>query len=128
MSGKKIKYIVGLIIIICAFAYLVWSSFMGSFNFSITPSEFVANQSAYVGKIVKLSGSVVPGSIVFDQSDYRFSITDGDSEIAAHYKGIVPNTFREGADVVVTGQYDSKNSIFEAKEMITKCASKYEGK
>jgi len=39
---------------------------------------------------------------------------------------MVPNTFRAGADVVVNGKYI--NNIFEAKEVITKCASKYEAK
>ncbi len=43
------------------------------------------------------------------------------------YKGFVPDTFKEGSDVVVTGSFDDKGS-FVATEILAKCASKYEAK
>lgn len=128
MNRKKIKYIVGLVIIICAFGYLVWSSFMGSFKYALTPTEFNAKQTEYIGKIVKVSGIVEPGSISFDQANYIFGLADDKDKVKVHYKGVVPNTFREGADVVATGQFNTETNTLEATELITKCASKYEGK
>ena len=127
MGGKKLKYIIGLVIIILAFAYLVWSSFMGSFQFSLTPTEFNTNRAQYIGKIVKLSGVVEPGSISFDQANYIFSLTDGEDKVKVHYKGVVPNTFRDGADVVAGGEFNTELGRLEATQLITKCASKYEG-
>lgn len=118
------KYILGLILISGAFIYLVWLSFSASFQYALMPAEFIAKEAEYVGKSVKISGTVEAGSIVFSGSDYKFNITDGTKSLPVHYYKIsVPNTFREGADVVVSGQF--KDGIFEAKDLLTKCASKY---
>lgn len=118
---------IGFAVIFLAFFYLLWSSFMGSFKFAVTPSEFEAKKAQYVDKIIKLSGIVEKGSIKSDLSDYSFNISDESHSIPVHYKGVIANTFREGAEVVVTGKYDEGSHFFEATELLTKCASKYEG-
>lgn len=127
MKKKRIKYIIGLTVIALAFIYFIMSSFMGSFRYAISPGDFRADEAGYAGKIVKLSGVVKDNSISFDKSDYIFEITDGEQSIRVHYRGIVPNTFRDGAEVMVTGIYNPESGIFEAQEVITKCASKYVG-
>jgi cytochrome c-type biogenesis protein CcmE len=122
------KYIIGLLIISAAFLYLVWTSFKASFQFALTPSEFISKQVEFADKSVKISGLVGAGSINFNGTDYNFLLGDDKGQIHAHYKGIVPNTFREGAEVVATGRFNPANNIFEATELLTKCASKYEAK
>ncbi len=125
---KKPKYIIGFIIIALAFSYLVFASFKGSFQFALTPSEFTAKESEYSKKQVKISGTVLKGSMVSNGSDHHFSISDDKNVLNAHFKGAVPNTFREGADVVVSGRFEPATRTFEATELIAKCASKYQSK
>lgn len=125
MKNRKVKYIMGIGIIAAAFGYLLWSSFMGSFRYSMKPSEFIDKKEQYVGKYVKISGMVEEGSILVDGSEYRFVIKDDTSAVKVFYDGIVPNTFREGAEVIATGKYDPEKDMLIAKEIITKCASKY---
>ncbi len=118
------KYLIGLFVILGAFSYLVWASFSASFQYALTPTELIAKQGEYAGKSAKVSGIVEEGSIVFSGGEYRFNITDGSNKIAVHYnKGTVPNMFREGGDVVVGGTFS--NGVFEAREVLAKCASKY---
>ena len=42
------------------------------------------------------------------------------------YAGIVPDTFRDEADVVLEGEVGS-NGLFRAETLLAKCPSKYEG-
>ncbi len=125
---KKPKYIIGLVIILLAFSYLVWTSFMGSFQFALTPTEFLAKEAQYSKGQVKISGTVLVGSMRASGLEHSFSISDEKGRVDVHYKGIAPNTFREGADVVVSGRFDPATRIFEAAELLAKCASKYEVK
>lgn len=126
MKGKKLKYIVGIVVIIGAFSYLAWATIAGSYKFIITPSEFMAAEQQYAGKVVKLSGVVKPGSISFDEEDLRFTITDTAQEIDVHYIGMTPNNFSEGSEIVASGKFDEDRGVLEATQLITKCASKYE--
>ena len=45
--------------------------------------------------------------------------------MAVKYDRTRPDLFKDGAEVIVTGQY--LNGIFYADELQTKCASRYEG-
>ena len=40
-----------------------------------------------------------------------FTLTDGDSDVRVHYKGVVPQLFREGQGLVVTGVMDGKSHV-----------------
>lgn len=125
---RKPKYIIGLILIISAFSYLLFASLRESFQFAVTPSELLSKMDQFAKSQVKLTGAVVEGTIKFSGSDYSFKVTDGTKELNIHYKGVLPNTFREGAEVVATGRFIPETDIFEAAIILTKCASKYESK
>jgi len=125
---QKMKYTIGFALIGAAFFYLIWTSFKASFQFSLTPSELFEKHSEYEGKLVKISGIVKNGSINFVGGSYFFIITDGGADISIHYKGMMPNTFRDGAEVVASGRFTTAGETFEATQILTKCASKYETK
>lgn len=129
MKKRRLKYIIGFIIIGGTFSYLAWESFRASFQYSITPSEFVAMDPQMKSRRIRISGTIETGSLVVDGMDHRFRIADERGQsIEVHYKGIAPNTLREGVEVMVSGEFDSKVGRFEANELLAKCASKYEGK
>jgi len=56
--------------------------------------------------------------------DYRFKLRNGDHAVLASYTGIVPDTFKDGAEIVLTGQLGPQG--FHATDMTAKCPSKYE--
>lgn len=125
-KAKHLKYVIGIGIIAVALFYLVWTSLSSSFQFSLTPSELIAERALHEGKTVRVVGIVTPGSISARGEDYMFRVEDNKHGwIEVHYSGIAPNTFREGAEVIVVGKLPPGKEAFESTQMITKCASKY---
>jgi cytochrome c-type biogenesis protein CcmE len=57
---------------------------------------------------------------------FQFTVTDDEGAmIPVVYTGAVPDTFQEGADVVVEGRLTPRG-VFEADRLLAKCPSKYE--
>jgi cytochrome c-type biogenesis protein CcmE len=80
-----------------------------------------------VGDGVRLAGWVKDGSISGSMVEGRiaFVMTDGNREMPVSYSGQVPDTFEEGAEVIVEGIFRGQ-PVFEAATMLAKCPSKYE--
>ena len=81
-----------------------------------------------INKRTKLGGLVKGGSIVISKTNHlecTFTLKEGNTEIAVKNDRTRPDLFKDGAEVIVTGQY--LNGTFYADELQTKCASRYEG-
>jgi cytochrome c-type biogenesis protein CcmE len=76
---------------------------------------------------VKLGARVVAGSIKRDAGgrEYAFVVTDGAQTVNVVYRGIAPDTFTDGVDVVVEGRM-GPDGTFRATTLLAKCASRYE--
>ena len=84
------------------------------------------------GKRIQLGGcKVVPGSIRWDEYRHRpaFTVADSTYSLEIRYVGnaVLPDTFKDEAQVVLEGYYDSGRNCFEAQIVFAKCPSKYEG-
>ena len=76
----------------------------------------------------KLGGLVKDGSIIISKTNYldcSFVLKEGKTELNVKYDQTRPDLFKDGAEVIVTGQY--LDGIFYADVLQTKCASRYEG-
>lgn len=91
----------------------------------------VVNDSSYVGKQVKVGGTVVAGSWDKKTNPMRFVIrgekdtTNSGPTLKVVFTGTVPATFGDGVVAIVTGKLDASGTV-TAADMITKCPSKYE--
>ena len=58
------------------------------------------------GKSYELTGKVVNGSIAHAGDELRFRIRDRDGthSLPVHYTGTVPDPFRDGREVIVSGE------------------------
>jgi cytochrome c-type biogenesis protein CcmE len=91
--------------------------------------KVVASPSDYAGRTIKVHGTVVPGTIrqkVGSSGDYTFEIESEGQRLAVHFTNMVPDTFAEGGEVVLTGQLTEDGGRFDSDEMAAKCPSKYE--
>ncbi|MBI2955572.1 MAG: cytochrome c maturation protein CcmE [Chloroflexi bacterium] len=127
---KRKKFFIGGAIVLLAIAYLMYSSIQDATLYYLTPTELV-NQTATssattLDRGVRLGGRAVEGSIKFDSSTriLSFKVGDDNAEIPVVYKGIIPDTFEEGVDVIVEGKY-TPQGVFEASTLLAKCPSKY---
>jgi len=60
-----------------------------------------------------------------EQNTFSFFMQDENGvEMKVIYEGAMPNNFETATSVVVTGSY--RNGYFHAKDILTKCPSKYE--
>ncbi|MCA2992837.1 cytochrome c maturation protein CcmE, partial [Gemmatimonas sp.] len=57
--------------------------------------------------------------------ELTFIMTDGTKTYPVHYRGVAPDTFTDGVDIVVEGRLDA-NGVFQATTLLAKCASRYE--
>ena len=83
--------------------------------------EEVAMGQIPMGRTFRLGGLTELGSVVHDADGLivRFGITDLKATIPVHYRGVLPNLFREGQGVVALGALDA-NGVFEAAEVLAK--------
>jgi cytochrome c-type biogenesis protein CcmE len=99
---KRLAVIAGLGVVLAIATALVLTALREQIVFFYSPSD-VAAQQVEPGKPIRLGGLVKDGSWTRSGQENAFTITDGGSEIAAHYTGILPDLFREGQGVVAEG-------------------------
>lgn len=127
MKKKKVKFIIGGIVIAVAIIYLIYSGIQKGGLYYLTVSELKEQGSIAYGQSTRVNGNVLDGSIQWDFEEHtlRFIISDGENKLSIVYRGVAPDTFRGGIEVVVEGKYTAEN-IFEADKIMAKCPSKYE--
>jgi len=124
----KRKFLIGGIILFLALGFLGYSGFTHSVSYYYEVSELLEQGSSIYDQNVRVNGKVVPGSIEqqFGSLTVSFTLADitEDASLPVVYRGPVPDNFRAGSEVVVEGRY-TDGGIFEADNIMTKCASKY---
>jgi cytochrome c-type biogenesis protein CcmE len=117
---RKIRLAVALGAALFLAAALIYTSFSASTEAS-KPSQIEP------GRSYELTGKVVKGSISRDGEVLRFRIQDrdGTASVPVSYTGAVPDPFREGREVIVSGEL--KDGMFQAERdsLVTKCPSKF---
>ncbi|MEX0860178.1 MAG: cytochrome c maturation protein CcmE [Cucumibacter sp.] len=100
---RRLLVIGGIGAVLLGAVVLIAIAFQQTFSFFLTPSELVAH-AVEDGRAFRLGGLVKAGSCARDGEALRFTITDGQADVAATYSGLVPDLFREGQGVVADGR------------------------
>ena len=128
MKHKKIKFVVGSVLIVLAVAYLITTSISTTSKFFLTVDELTMAGTQYHGAGLKVKGKVVNGSISRDPKnhlDVSFRIEENKATLPVSYKGVTPDMFEDGREVVVEGTL-GRDGVFHANTLMTSCPSKYE--
>jgi cytochrome c-type biogenesis protein CcmE len=117
---RKIRLVVALGAALSLAGLLVYTSFSASSE-AAQPSELREGQS------YDLTGKVVNDSIERRGDELRFEIRDrdGTASVPVVYAGVVPDPFREGREVIVSGELSSGTFVAERDSLVTKCPSKF---
>ncbi len=128
MSSKSIKIGATVLILGLAFTGLLYSSLSEGTEYYKHVDEVMANPSVWEGKRLQLHGFVVDHSILRkpDTLDYRFQVQNNGKVVPVRYSGVVPDTFKGGAEVVLKGRLDSNGFMVDANGVMAKCPSKYQ--
>jgi cytochrome c-type biogenesis protein CcmE len=128
LKASQVKIGLAAVVTVLAIVYLGFTGFQKSMVYYLTVSELKARGSEMYGEGVRVSGHVEPGTIQTDPVTlvHRFVISADGEKLPVVYRGVTPDTFKEGAEVVVEGKYDPSGT-FMAETLLAKCPSKYEG-
>jgi cytochrome c-type biogenesis protein CcmE len=126
MNRKKGILIGGAVIIVAAFAYLLYGGLDQNVVYFLTPKELLAKGTKALDVPVRLGGQVKPGTVKWNDTtlDLHFTITDGTSEINVASKGAPPQMFRDGMGVVVEGRYRA-DGTFNCTNLMVKHSNEY---
>jgi cytochrome c-type biogenesis protein CcmE len=116
------------LIVIAAIGYLIYNGFQSTSVYYLTVTELQARQSSPLGlgnSQVRVAGIVQANSVTRSTSDSTidFTIADDGGKLPVVYKGLVPDIFGPGIQVVVEGRY--VNGTFQASTLLAKCPSKF---
>lgn len=123
---KKTKILLGVSLVVAAFAYLINSGIQEATVYYITPSELKAKGSVADERSFRLGGMVVPGSLHWEPQTLKltFRLTDGKEQVAVEHSGSPPDLFKEGAGAVVEGKYIA-GGPFQASKVMAKHSEEY---
>ncbi len=127
MSRKTVKVAAAFGVVVAAVVFLLILGLQDTMVYSVTVSELRAQGAASTAKSYRVEGKVVPGSLKSsaDRLEFSFVLEDSGGTMPVKYDGILPDTFKEGLPVLVEGRYLPEGT-FEARQVFTKCPSKYE--
>ena len=152
MKKTNRKTLIAVLVIAVALIALLIATTRSSTQYFLTVSELQSGETDMTGRNVRMSGVVLGDTIVYDPQtlDLTFEVAQipGDHRvinemggmavvlekaaadptlprITIHYNGVKPDLLKHEAQAIVSGSLDV-NGIFQAKELLLKCPSKYE--
>ena len=127
MKTKSIRIAATALVLALALGGLFYSTLQEGTEYYVHVDEVMHDPGAWHGKRLQLHGYVVDKSIFVkpDTLEYVFQIQNKGSVVPATYTGIVPDTFKDGSEVVLKGQLGPKGFRVEPNGVMAKCPSKY---
>jgi cytochrome c-type biogenesis protein CcmE len=132
MRHRYIKIGITTIVLVLAFAGLLWSTLREGTEYFKHVDEVMVSPQEWEGKRLQLHGFVVAKSILVNPAslDYKFKVQHNGSVINATYRGLVPDTFKDTpgmeAELVLKGRLTKDGFHVEPNGIMAKCPSKYE--
>jgi len=109
-------------VLVIAGAFFAWA-LRGQITFFYSPSE-IHEKAVAVGTPIRLGGLVKAGTWKREGETSDFVVTDGQTEMATHYVGLLPDLFREGQGVVIEGSVTA-DGTFAATNVLAKHDENY---
>jgi cytochrome c-type biogenesis protein CcmE len=117
---RRVRLVVALSAALLLAGALLYTSFSASTEAS-KPSQIQP------GRSYEVTGKVVKGSVRHEGDALLFRIRDrdGSRSVPVSYSGAVPDPFREGREVIVSGRLHGDTFVGERDSLVTKCPSKF---
>ena len=125
MKNRKLKFGIGVGIILAVAGWEAVSGFQQSKTYYVTVKELTRGQAAR--HRIRVGGTVEPGSVERRAGKVTFRLAQDAISIPVTYVGTdtLPDTFKDEAQAIVDGDY-LPTGEFQAEKIQAKCASKYQ--
>ena len=120
---RRLSVIAGLGVVLAAAVGLILFALRDQIVFFYSPTE-IHEKAVAAGVPMRLGGLVKEGSWKKSGDQNDFVVTDGTTDMTAHFTGILPDLFREGQGVVIEGAMAGDGS-FAATNVLAKHDEKY---
>ena len=121
---RQVRLVVALSVAVLLSVALIYTSFTASTQ-AKEPTELL---TAAPGTSYEMTGRVVPDSVERQGSGISFEVEDRDGEgrsLPVTYTGTVPDPFRGGREIILTGAMQGGTFVGEPDTLVTKCPSKF---
>jgi cytochrome c-type biogenesis protein CcmE len=128
MSKKTARALVSVVIIGGALTVLLALSLSEAAQYYKHVDEVMQAPDQWYGKNLQLHGFVVEESHMANPKtlEHRFAIRTGAHMVNATFTGSLPDTFKDGSEVVLTGRLGPDGFQVAPGGVMAKCPSKYE--
>lgn len=122
---RRLYAVIVLLLGIGLSAGLVLYALRQNINLYYTPEQ-LANQTVPAGRVFRLGGLVMKGSVHQSSGSLktRFVLTDYHEAITVYYDGLLPSLFREGQGIVAQGKLTGQG-VFVASQVLAKHDENY---
>ena len=128
MLQKKVKKRATLLIALTLISLLAIFFILMGLNKNIlyfkSPTDIKTNEDINFNKKIRVGGMVKKNSLVIEEIEIKFIITDFQNELQISFSGTVPNLFSEEKGVVAEGKLQDK-SFFIADRILAKHDENY---
>jgi cytochrome c-type biogenesis protein CcmE len=128
MSSKAIKVASSVAVVVLALTGLMFMTLREDTQYYKRVDEVMGDRTGWHGKRMQLHGYVEDVRRKPNTLEYRFNVQNNGSVVQATYTGVVPDTFKNGAEVVLKGKLGPDGFLVERNGVMAKCPSKYEPK
>jgi cytochrome c-type biogenesis protein CcmE len=131
LMRSRLRFIVAISLAVVLGAWLAWTSLGGSLETYAGPGELATSAA---DTTYRLNGRVAPGApadaagLAQSAEGLRFSVIDKEDptqRVPVLYRGSVPDQFKDGREVVVTGSLENGTFVARNDSLITLCPSKF---
>jgi cytochrome c-type biogenesis protein CcmE len=123
--NRRLAFVAAGLLALGTATWLVLNALQSNLVFFFTPTQVVAHAAPSTGAF-RLGGLVEEGSLrkAADGLALSFVVTDRAQRVPVHYRGLLPDLFREGKGVVVSGRLQDDGS-FLASQVLAKHDENY---
>jgi cytochrome c-type biogenesis protein CcmE len=125
------RLVIALVVASLLSVFLVYTALAGSGTLLVSVDQLAANKDGARAKTVQLTGTAIRcdgGDCAGRDAPFSFTLKDDGSPrtmIVSYASGSVPDAFKEGRHVIVTGRVRGGVFVAQPDSLVTKCPSKY---
>jgi cytochrome c-type biogenesis protein CcmE len=126
MTSKKAARVgISALVLVSALGLLFFITVRDGAQYYKHVDEVTQNPQIWYGKGMQLHGFAQSIQVRRNSLDYQFDVQNNGKVIKASYTGVVPDTFKDGAEVVLKGRLGPGGFVVEHDGVLAKCPSKY---
>lgn len=124
MTGRP-RLVIALVVAAMLIAFMGYQVFGGSAQLIVSVAQLRANRDGAAHRVVQLSGMVVSSAGNSSKLDFVLRDDGSAQTVPVVYRGSIPDPFKVGRRVIVTGRMQGGTFDAQRDSLITKCPSKY---